>query len=402
MPPSNDTFLGRKYYFYKRNLTLSRVVLYHTITDNESKEDCVGLEVLRRLKCWVETIQARTQDAVVKSDHSWWPLRESKAAREPFLGYQSSMTMSNQLGLTEDSLAKALKGQSKRVTESSLMNTLPGCFIFRKLGDSKCVAVASKAGQSVWADSPEAVPTKKTIVQQNSIHATQLLRSICCKPVASLQAQSISPASATPAPSDPNEAEAAEAAEAIIELAGTADARPVLENTEREAIDPLEAGRALFASPDSQGIPPVTPDVGTQDINPNNPLDARIALFDTPNSQVMPVTPDVTREAANLLHSLSNRNQFGSKHNPNRKLEEVALPNGYVATIPSLYDIKSKKKIKEWERCEATVRNIEKVLNAGKYKGTYLGKRLLAAGMAHDPLEIGCPWVRMIIGCAII
>jgi hypothetical protein len=143
MPPSNDAFLGRTQYFYKRNLTLFRVVFNHAIADNESKEDCGSVEVLRRLNCWAETIQARKQNAALKSDHSWWPLKESKAARESFLGYKLSMTMSNQLGLTEDSLAKALNGQSKRVTEGSLMNTIPGCFIFRKLGDSKCVAVAS-------------------------------------------------------------------------------------------------------------------------------------------------------------------------------------------------------------------------------------------------------------------
>jgi hypothetical protein len=81
MPPSNDAFLGRKYYFYKRNLTLFRVVLDHAMADNESKEDCGTVEVLRRLKCWVETIQEWSQDDAVKSDHSWWPLRESKAAR---------------------------------------------------------------------------------------------------------------------------------------------------------------------------------------------------------------------------------------------------------------------------------------------------------------------------------
>jgi hypothetical protein len=172
------------------------------------------------------------------------------------------------------------------------------------------------------------------------------------------------------------------AAEAIIALAGTAYARPVLVDADQEPTNPLEAGRELFETPDSQVMPHGTPNVGALE---NHPLEARKALFGAHNSQVMPVTPEGTREAANLLHSLSNRNQLWSKHNPNRKLVKVALPNGYVATIPSLYDIKSKKKIKEWKRCEATVRNIEKVLNAGKYNGTYLGKRLLAAGMAHAP-----------------
>jgi hypothetical protein len=100
----------------------------------------------------VETIQARTQDSTLKSDHSWWPLRQLIAAQEPFLGYNLSMIFSNQLGLSEDSLAKTLNGQSKHVTETSPKNTLPGCFIFRRLGCSTCLAIASKAEQSVWAD----------------------------------------------------------------------------------------------------------------------------------------------------------------------------------------------------------------------------------------------------------
>jgi hypothetical protein len=156
---------------YEWNLTSFLLVLVNIIADNATKEDVGSQEVLRRLKCFVATIQARTQNNTLKSDHSWWPLRESKNARKPFLGYALSITISNQLGLTEDSLAKALNGQSKRVTETSLMNTLPGCFIFRKLGSSKCIAVASKTGQSVWADSPEAVPTNENIVQQKSINS---------------------------------------------------------------------------------------------------------------------------------------------------------------------------------------------------------------------------------------
>jgi hypothetical protein len=70
---------------------------------------------MRRLKFLVETIQARTKDSTLKSDHSWWPSRQSKAAQEPFLGYNLSMTFSNQFGLSEDSLAKTLNGQWKRV-----------------------------------------------------------------------------------------------------------------------------------------------------------------------------------------------------------------------------------------------------------------------------------------------
>jgi hypothetical protein len=58
------------------------------------------------------------------------------------------MALSNQLGLSEDSLVKAPNGQGECVTATMLMNILYGSFIFvrRNLGDSTCVAVASKAG----------------------------------------------------------------------------------------------------------------------------------------------------------------------------------------------------------------------------------------------------------------
>ncbi len=134
-------FVWQDIVLYQWNLTSFLLVFVNTIAEDATKEDVASQEVLRRLICFVATIQARTQNNTLKSDHSWWPLRESKKARKPFLGYALSITISNQLGLTEDSLAKALNGQSKRVTETSLKNTLPGCFIFRKLGDSKCVAI---------------------------------------------------------------------------------------------------------------------------------------------------------------------------------------------------------------------------------------------------------------------
>jgi hypothetical protein len=58
------------------------------------------------------------------------------------------MVLSNQLGLSENSLVKALNGQGKRVTATTLMNTLHGSFIFvrRNLGDSTCVAIVSETG----------------------------------------------------------------------------------------------------------------------------------------------------------------------------------------------------------------------------------------------------------------
>jgi hypothetical protein len=156
------------------------LVFININADNATKDDVGSEEVLQRLKFLVATIQARTQNAALKSNHSWWPLRQSKASREHFLGYKLSMTLINQLSLSKDSLAKALNGQLKHVTATSLKKTLHGCFIFRMLDNSNCVAIASKARQLVWANLPKAVPTNETIVQQKSIHAIQLLHSICC------------------------------------------------------------------------------------------------------------------------------------------------------------------------------------------------------------------------------
>jgi hypothetical protein len=65
------------------------------------------------------------------------------------------------------------------VATTKPMNTLRGSFIFRKLGNSTCIDVASKVGQLIWANMPDAVPTKDNIVQNKSMHARQLLHSIC-------------------------------------------------------------------------------------------------------------------------------------------------------------------------------------------------------------------------------
>jgi hypothetical protein len=106
-------------------------------------------------------------------------MNQSKAAQEPSLGYKLSMRLSNQLGFSKASLVKALNGQGKRVAATTIMNTLQGSFIFRKLGNSTCIDVVSKAGQLVCANIPDAVPTKDNIVKNKSMHARQLLHTIC-------------------------------------------------------------------------------------------------------------------------------------------------------------------------------------------------------------------------------
>ncbi len=66
---------------------------------------------------------------------------------------------------------------------------------------------------------------------------------------------------------------------------------------------------ALFETPDSHVLPPVTPDFVTPNHNPD---EATIASVETPDSHVMPVTPDGNQEAANLLRGLSNMNELWS------------------------------------------------------------------------------------------
>jgi hypothetical protein len=111
----------------------------------------------------VATIQACKQNAILIPRHSWWPL---KAVREPFHGYKLSMVLNNHLELGKDSLVKALNGKAKSIA-MRLVNTVHGSFIFRKLGDSTCVAIANKkAGQLVWVNEPDAVPTMDNTVEK--------------------------------------------------------------------------------------------------------------------------------------------------------------------------------------------------------------------------------------------
>jgi hypothetical protein len=150
----------------------------------DRNEPVVKEEVLRRLKFFVNTVQARNQNASIKSQHSWWPLNGSNATREPFSGFSMAMTLSDQLGISDDSLCKALEGNSKNMSERSLHKTMTGSFVFRQLGSAKCVAVASKEGESAWADSPDAVPTTAAAVGKECSMAKQLRQSIVRKPVA--------------------------------------------------------------------------------------------------------------------------------------------------------------------------------------------------------------------------
>jgi hypothetical protein len=142
-------------------------------------------EVLRRLKFFVGTVQARNQNASIKSQYSWWPINGSNATREPFSGFSMAMTLSDQLGISDDSLCKALEGNSKNISERSLHKTMTGSFVFRQLGSAKCVAVTSKDGESAWADSPDAVPTAAAVVGKECSMAKQLRQSIVRQPIAS-------------------------------------------------------------------------------------------------------------------------------------------------------------------------------------------------------------------------
>jgi hypothetical protein len=157
----------------------------------DPNEDVGKEEVLRRLEFFVTTVQTRRKNAAIKAQHSWWPMKGSKAIREPFLGFSMSMTLCNQLGISNDSLSKALPGSSKSISELRLRQMLSGSFVFRKLGDSKCVAVASKEGELAWAESPDAVPTTGNVVGKECSLAKQLCQSITRKHISSSRRHSI-------------------------------------------------------------------------------------------------------------------------------------------------------------------------------------------------------------------
>jgi hypothetical protein len=75
-----------------------------------------------------------------------------------------AMTLRDQLGISDDSLCKALEGNLKNRSEGSLHKAVTGLFVFRQLGSAECVAVTSKEGESAWADSPDAAPTTAAAV----------------------------------------------------------------------------------------------------------------------------------------------------------------------------------------------------------------------------------------------
>jgi hypothetical protein len=89
-----------------------------------------------------------------------------------------AMTLSDQLGNSDDSLCKALEGNSKNMPEQSPHKTMTGSFVFCQLGSAKCVAVTSKEGESAWADSPDATPTTAAAVEKECSVAKQLCQSI--------------------------------------------------------------------------------------------------------------------------------------------------------------------------------------------------------------------------------
>jgi hypothetical protein len=104
--------------------------------------------------------------------HSWWPIRSYKD--NAFDGYDNAMLIFNQLGVTEDQLGQALKGQAKRISEKKLRKTFPGAFKFRGYGQAQCLTVLKADGVGQWLNTAQAVPIKDTIVKRRATQANEL------------------------------------------------------------------------------------------------------------------------------------------------------------------------------------------------------------------------------------
>jgi hypothetical protein len=103
--------------------------------------------------------------------HSWWPIRSYKD--NAFDGYDNAMLIFNQLGVTEDQLGQALKGQGKRISKAD--------------------------GVGQWLNTAQAVPTKDTIVKRRATQANELKDAIVSSKahtrsrISSLESISITP-----------------------------------------------------------------------------------------------------------------------------------------------------------------------------------------------------------------
>ena len=407
--------------------------------------------MLRRLKFFVNTVQARNQNASIKSQYSWWPLNGSNATREPFSGFSTAMTLSNQLGISDDSLCKALEGNSKITSERSLNKTMTGSFVFRQLGSAKCVAVTSKEGESAWADSPDAVPTTAAVVGKECSMAKQLRQSIVRKPIASRRVLDTSGAAkdnmtgsgARPSPSkniasipkriDPEKGmgdgitvgktNRRELLHAMISVSSKAKIVQEVEQlinlyeSERsqllKTIANLEIqnARCITEAQEAQAAEAIlalasnactaTNDETVIDLTNN---DATVTPDRTDNettAEEVTVPDQVDAAAATALRRLFTGNESTkSKHDGNQKVDLIELPSGQMFHVPCLYEVNSKKKITKLKKLAETGRKLENGLNHGRFKGTELGKRLLAAGLAHAP-QLTQSAGEMIVPCVI-
>jgi hypothetical protein len=90
---------------------------------------------------------AKSAKCNIRAMHSWWAIKSYN--HDVFVGCDSVMVLSKQLGVTDNQLGKALKGTGTKVSETKLSNTFPGAFEFRGYGRARCLTVLKANG--VWS-----------------------------------------------------------------------------------------------------------------------------------------------------------------------------------------------------------------------------------------------------------
>ena len=161
----------------ERKLLLESNFLFFVFTD-----DCCEInndEALRRLDVLIQSIQSAVVTRGLTPQYSWWLVKANTAKKVPFKGYESCVTLSEQLDITDEELGVALVGQTSYPTETSLNSTRPGAFLFRRYGKAMCVAI-TKLGKncSVW--NADAVPCLENLVKKSSIQ-TKTMQSLVIK-----------------------------------------------------------------------------------------------------------------------------------------------------------------------------------------------------------------------------
>jgi hypothetical protein len=119
---------------------------------------------------------AKSAKCNIRAMHSWWAIKSYN--HDVFVGCDSVMVLSKQLGVTDNQLDKALKGTGTKVSEAKLRNTFPGAFKFRGYGRARCLTVLKANGVGQWLDIAKAVPTKDTIVKEHDTQANELKNAI--------------------------------------------------------------------------------------------------------------------------------------------------------------------------------------------------------------------------------